>query len=373
MAYDHSPRFSLVVTKCNCMKTLVSIIIPVYNVAPYLRECLDSVLAQKFGDWEAICVDDGSTDGSSAILDEYALNDKRFRIIHQKNAGVSATRNVALDLAIGEWLAFVDADDLLPVDSLAHLLSMAKDVDAKVVIGTVVRFGNGHEVTVGPAEDGQYSPEDLYVKYNSLCAWSCGKIYKRSLWDGVRFPVGIAYSEDRYILHKFLYRFPRVPVVANPVYRYRRRADSAYGAAWKPAMLQCRYALIEQIDFFKENGFVRAELYTVGLYYKWIGSGVTNLVKMSHVDLVLLESIKKETCFLDNEYWGQFVRMVKKERWEEFLPCGEIRTLVDGVLNQKGKVSMIKRAMNIVQYDGMAVLWKMFAGKVLRRVLKERT
>lgn len=349
-----------------------SIIIPVYNVAPYLRECLDSVLTQTFTDWEAICVDDGSVDGSGTILDEYALNDKRFRIIHQKNSGVSVARNVALDLAKGEWLSFVDADDLLPADSLENLLCMATDVDSKVVIGTVVRFGNDHEVTVGPSEDGMYSPEDLYVRYNSLCAWSCGKIYKRSLWDGVRFPVGIAYSEDRYIMHKILYKFPRVPVVANPVYRYRRRNDSAYGSAWKPEKLQCRYALMEQIDFFKENGFARAELYTVGLYYKWIGSGVSNLVKMSHVDLVLLESIKKETCFLDNEYWDQFVRMVKKERWEDFLPCGEVRTLVDGVLNQKGKVSMIKRAMNIMQYDGMAVLWKRVAGKVFRRVMKER-
>lgn len=355
------------------MTPFFSIIIPVYNVAPYLHECLDSVLAQTLGDWEAICVDDGSTDGSGTILDEYAAKDKRFKVIHQKNAGVSAARNVALNLAKGEWLSFIDADDLLPADSLENLLSMARDMDAKVVIGTVVRFGNGHEVTVGPAEDGQYSPEDLYVKYNSLCAWSCGKIYKRSLWDGVRFPVGIAYSEDRYILHKFLYRFLRVPVVANPVYRYRRRTDSAYGSAWKPEMLQCRYALIEQIDFFKENGFARAELYTVGLYYKWIGSGVSNLVKMSHADIELLESIKKETCFLDNEYWDQFVRMVKKERWEDFLPCGEVRTLVDGVLNQKGRVSVIKRVMNIVHYDGMAVLWKKFAGKAFRRVMKELT
>ena len=93
------------------MKPFFSIIIPVYNVAPYLHECLDSVLAQTFTDWEAICVDDGSTDGSGAILDEYAAKDRRFKIIHQENAGVSAARNVALALAHGEYVAFVDADD----------------------------------------------------------------------------------------------------------------------------------------------------------------------------------------------------------------------------------------------------------------------
>lgn len=90
-----------------------SIIIPVYNVAPYLRECLDSVLAQTLTDWEAICVDDGSTDGSGAILDEYASRDQRIKVIHQKNAGVSTARNNGLDNANGKWIWFVDADDAL--------------------------------------------------------------------------------------------------------------------------------------------------------------------------------------------------------------------------------------------------------------------
>ena len=95
-----------------------SIIIPAYNVAPYLRECLNSVLAQTFTDWEAICVDDGSTDGSGTILDEYAAKDSRFRVFHQSNAGVSAARNKALDEAHGEWFLFLDGDDILRFDRL---------------------------------------------------------------------------------------------------------------------------------------------------------------------------------------------------------------------------------------------------------------
>ena len=103
------------------MTPFFSIIIPVYNVAPYLRECLDSVLAQTFTDWEAICVDDGSTDDSGAILDEYVARDKRFRVIHQKNAGVSAARNRALQVALGEWITFLDGDDRFEVGRLAAL------------------------------------------------------------------------------------------------------------------------------------------------------------------------------------------------------------------------------------------------------------
>lgn len=111
-----------------------SIIIPVYNVAPYLRECLDSVLAQTYTDWEAICVDDGSTDGSGAILDEYALKDNRFKVLHQKNQGVSAARNVALDAASGEYLVFVDSDDFMDDDYLEYLFELT---DGKEQIGAI--------------------------------------------------------------------------------------------------------------------------------------------------------------------------------------------------------------------------------------------
>ena len=113
----------------------LAILIPVYNAEKYLRECLDSVLAQTFPDWEAICVDDGSTDGSGAILDEYAAKDGRFRVIHQKNAGVSAARNAALDVAKGEWVCFVDADDVIDRDWLrAMMLGRKSNLQKDIVV-----------------------------------------------------------------------------------------------------------------------------------------------------------------------------------------------------------------------------------------------
>ena len=107
------------------MNPFFSIVIPVYNVSPYLRECLDSVLAQTFTHWEVICVDDGSTDGSGAILDEYTAKDVRFKVIHQKNEGVSAARNKALDMAMGEWFLFLDGDDVFRQDALDILSQYA--------------------------------------------------------------------------------------------------------------------------------------------------------------------------------------------------------------------------------------------------------
>lgn len=99
-----------------------SIIIPVYNVAPYLRECLNSVWEQTYTDWECLCIDDGSTDESGTILDEYARKDHRFRIVHQTNAGVSAARNIALGIAKGKWIWFVDGDDALHPQSLEMVM-----------------------------------------------------------------------------------------------------------------------------------------------------------------------------------------------------------------------------------------------------------
>ena len=98
----------------NMERDLISVIVPVYNVAPYLRECLDSVIRQTYDALQILLVDDGSRDGSSAICDEYAAKDERITVVHQKNQGVSAARNAALDLANGKYVAFVDADYILP-------------------------------------------------------------------------------------------------------------------------------------------------------------------------------------------------------------------------------------------------------------------
>lgn len=107
--------------------TKFSIIIPVYNVAPYLRTCLDSVRAQTLGDWEAICVDDGSTDGSGVILDEYAARDSRFRVFHQENVGVSEARQRGLEAVRGTYFGFVDPDDWIDPDMYGTLIRAAEE------------------------------------------------------------------------------------------------------------------------------------------------------------------------------------------------------------------------------------------------------
>ena len=108
----------------------VSIIIPVHNVAPYLETCLDSLLSQTFQDWEAVCIDDGSSDESPAMLDRYAARDARFKVVHQKNGGVSNARNTGLKLARGTYIQMLDPDDWAEPDMTERLLRMIESTHA---------------------------------------------------------------------------------------------------------------------------------------------------------------------------------------------------------------------------------------------------
>ena len=211
------------------MTPFVSIIIPVYNVAPYLRECLDSVLAQTFADWEAICVDDGSSDGSGTILDEYAARDQRFRVLHQKNSGVSAARNVALQVALGKWITFLDGDDRFDTGRLAALFSIAhkhSNIDwiheTKYAIkGWKYAIESNCEVIVDDALLAGWK----MLKDNSLLVLNT---YRRDHIAGVKFPVGVRYAEDDIFELRILPQCKVVAVVGYCGYWYRSdRVDAA--------------------------------------------------------------------------------------------------------------------------------------------------
>lgn len=112
---------------------LISVIIPVYKVENYIRSCVDSILNQKLANFECILVDDGSPDNCPTICDEYAQNDRRIRVVHQENQGLSAARNAGMRMASGEWLAFVDSDDCVHPDYLSMLYETAQATDADIV------------------------------------------------------------------------------------------------------------------------------------------------------------------------------------------------------------------------------------------------
>lgn len=215
-------------------KPFFSIIIPVYNVAPYLRECLDSVLAQTFKDWEAICVDDGSTDGSGEILDEYGARDKRFRVVHQGNAGVSAARNRGLEEAKGEWVWFLDGDDLILPGALTAYQGVVAAINAAdaVISPDLMRFTDTPPTAIqGSGAARLFAPTrvtgESFWGQEARRGYSFLRLLRREHFAGIRFPEGVAIMEDEFFLISLL-AVPSHWVFADIIpYCYRIRPNSA--------------------------------------------------------------------------------------------------------------------------------------------------
>lgn len=212
---------------------LFSIIIPVYNVENYLRDCLDSVLNQSFNDWEAICVNDGSTDGSAAILESYAERDSRFNVISQPNGGLSAARNTGLDAAQGDYVLFLDSDDWLEPNALQILSESTTNEDLLCFNGRRFfemdrKYENADHLEPAVNESGWE-----YYSQNALChrnfAFVCVvlRCYRRSylLGHGLRFKTGI-YHEDNLFTPLACYYADKVKVIPNVLYDYRVRESS---------------------------------------------------------------------------------------------------------------------------------------------------
>lgn len=174
----------------------ISVIVPVYNTARYLARCLDSIAAQTFPDWECICVDDGSTDESGAMLDAYARRDARFRVIHQENGGVSRARNAGLDAARGEWIAFVDSDDWIEPETYELAWNAAQTHGADLVQWDYCSDGAVKSITGLALSEGYFAvPRDATY----FCPSMCHKfvLRKRICDNRLRFPEDVRLSEDR--------------------------------------------------------------------------------------------------------------------------------------------------------------------------------
>ena len=220
------------------MTPAFSIIIPVYNVAPYLRECLNSVLEQTFSDWEAICVDDGSTDGSGAILDEYAAKDARIKALHAENRGVSAARNSGIDAASGEYVTFLDGDDVYDRSWLEEFHKLINETGAELVRQRVTFWYGGVCKTLSSDDrshrvcfSGSQVADWGYPTY-SLEGWAWLNAIKRSCLNGaaaVRFPVGVKFMEDIFFMLNVLPHVRSACQGEFTGYLYRQRSASACG------------------------------------------------------------------------------------------------------------------------------------------------
>lgn len=236
----------------NCDNPLVTVIVPVYKVEPYLRRCLDSIVNQTYKNLEIILIDDGSPDNCGVICDEYAENDKRIKVIHKENGGLSSARNVGLDVFKGEYVTFVDSDDVVSLDMIEYLYDLLSDNNAEisVCLHEIVRdnhrwisFKNVNNQTVTPKE---CIKKLLYNDGVDTSAWA--KLYKASLFNNVRYPQGKLF-EDIATTYKLFFNANRIALGNEAKYSYILRNSSIVGSSFNEKKLD----LLEMTDEMGRN------------------------------------------------------------------------------------------------------------------------
>ena len=212
----------------------ISIIVPVYKVEKYLNECIDSILAQTFTDFELILVDDGSPDNCPALCDAAAEKDSRVRVIHQQNKGLSGARNAGIDVARGNWLGFVDSDDMIDPTFCEKMLHAAVQAGAEMAVCNILRMKENKALDSYQEhclKDEVLSREEIvhriqlspfYMVMTRLC--------RREVFEKIRFPEGKNY-EDAFTAPEILEWVNKAACVAEPLYQYRLRSGSIMHAA----------------------------------------------------------------------------------------------------------------------------------------------
>lgn len=241
---------------------MISVLMPVYNVEKYLEKTLESVKAQTCTDFELIMVDDGSTDSSGTICDKWAQSDPRFKVVHTENRGVSAARNTALSLVNGDYIFFMDSDDLILPETLEELLDALIKNDADFSMGCIYYTDSqGNSIDelndVCPVKDEILTNTEYLAKLceqtaNYYCT-STVKVFKKHLFDGITYPVG-KINEDEARIHEIIYKCNKIVTLKKRYYNYIKHSVSITGAQFSVKNLDREDAFIGRINFFNDKG-----------------------------------------------------------------------------------------------------------------------
>lgn len=248
---------------------LVTLIVPIYNAAPYLNNCLDSILNQTYRELEVLLVNDGSTDFSSDICRTYERRDSRFRLIDKPNSGVSDSRNLALDQARGKYLQFLDADDWLAPDATETLVHSAESTGADLVIGHFYRVvgdrmaQRGHIKTQRLLTRQEFAEEMMKAPANYYYGVLWNKLYRRSIVEAhrLRCPSSVDWCEDFLFNLNYIEHVRLVAAVPRPICYYRKRENSLVTSdislrrtiAMKRSTFNYYKDLYQKLDLYEEQ------------------------------------------------------------------------------------------------------------------------
>lgn len=207
---------------------LISIIVPVYGVEQYLSECVDSILEQTYGNLEVLLVDDASPDNCGVICDAYAAKDSRVKVIHKPNGGAASARNAGLDIATGEYICFVDSDDVVSPDYVATLLEQLAAADADIAVCGFTHYSRaGKTICMNREPSGEY--DRLGYLRQFLNSWTCAllwnKIFRRETIGNIRMAEGHR-IDDEFFTYQLVLNARRIVVFDKPLYHYRLRSSS---------------------------------------------------------------------------------------------------------------------------------------------------
>lgn len=237
--------------------TKISIIVPIYKIERYLRQCIESILAQTFTNFELLLIDDGSPDECPTICDEYAKKDTRIHVFHKSNGGLTSARNYGLDNAKGEWIMHIDGDDWIEPTYIEELYIAAIKNKADIAIcGLHFAYEDGSFVIEHPTvwNDNKSTSLNRYIASVWTTAW--GSIHKSSLYhnNGVRSPKNITYCEDFHLMVRLCYFANKIVSIDRPLYNYRQQLSSIMHSlndkTWRDEITVYK----EIIDFFRNQG-----------------------------------------------------------------------------------------------------------------------
>ncbi|WP_235736951.1 glycosyltransferase family 2 protein [Nocardioides alcanivorans] len=280
----------------------LSIIVPFYNVEAYLADCLDSILAQSFWDFEVLLVDDGSPDGSRAIAEQYVARDPRVLLLTRPNGGLGAARNTGVRASRGSHLTFVDSDDLLPAGALRSLMTQATESGSDIVVGSVERFDSRRRwrptwvPNVHTHARAGITIDEFLPLLRNLYTWN--KVFRRDFWEAqdLWFREGVAY-EDQPIITQLFARAKSIDVLPDVVYEYRARDDKS-SISQQTASLKDLRARIEAWRLSEEA--FRTELSERG-YQGWLAT-----LFDAHLQWYLASPGTS-----DDTYWAEIVAAVR--------------------------------------------------------------
>ena len=317
------------------MSVKVSVIIPVYNVQDFLKKCVESVISQTLTDIQIILVDDGSTDNSGKICDEYAKKDKRIIVIHKQNQGLGFARNTGLDEANGKYIFFLDSDDWVLPYSLEQLFNTAEQNNADIVCYSLNKVYDRNQ-TDFIQEDKQVQiltdKNDLMKKYMlseiSSTAWS--KLYKHNVWENLRF-TDVRIHEDAWIGHLVIDKCNTVVITNQKYYAYYQRPESLVRSNFKELNFKCIEVGKRYVEFCNEKypalanyayyNLIERQLYILDKMkndkaVKQFKTEYKNIIKELKVELPYIKDIDspntKRFILRANTYFHPFLAFIYK-------------------------------------------------------------